>query len=140
MADVGSRHSSSAFAQSAGEAAELDAAAAVAGRPAATASSGTGFSGVGGPWHQTAVVANQPSDPYLMTGYDRKRLTVWSDHDTQITVEVDVDHQSGWHRYQVFDVVAGQPLEHEFPEWFSAHWVRLQSSQAATVTAVFRYE
>ena len=35
--------------------------------------------GVGGPWKDTAVEPGQPSDPYLMAGYDRKTLTVSHD-------------------------------------------------------------
>ncbi|MDQ3814687.1 MAG: hypothetical protein M3347_12145, partial [Armatimonadota bacterium] len=32
--------------------------------------------GRGGPWKDTAVKGGEPSDPYLMTGYDAKRLTL----------------------------------------------------------------
>ncbi|WP_417745914.1 hypothetical protein [Rosistilla oblonga] len=95
--------------------------------------------GHGGPWKSTAVSANAPSDPYLMTGYDRKTLTLEADADTQVTIEVDVDHQSGWHIYKTVDLKANQPLEFEFPEDFSAHWVRFRSSQGCTATAQLEY-
>ena len=32
--------------------------------------------GTGGPWKNSAIKAGVPSDPYLATGFDRKRLTV----------------------------------------------------------------
>ena len=35
--------------------------------------------GRGGPWLHTAVKADAPSDPYLMTGYDRKRIELAHD-------------------------------------------------------------
>ncbi len=96
--------------------------------------------GVGGPWLDSAVAAGGVSDPYLMTGYDRKTLSLQADRDTQIDIEVDFDHQSGWHRYRTVSLTAGRQQTIEFPDGFSAHWVRLRSSEAATVSAVFRYE
>ncbi|MCO8124339.1 hypothetical protein NHH03_21545 [Stieleria sp. TO1_6] len=95
--------------------------------------------GRGGPWKDTSVAAGEPSDPYLMTGYDRKRLQLSADRDVNITLQVDVDHQSGWHDYKTFSVKAGQPLEYEFPISFSAHWVRFQTDQACTTTAQLEY-
>ncbi|HOW65404.1 MAG TPA: hypothetical protein P5186_22130 [Candidatus Paceibacterota bacterium] len=35
--------------------------------------------GVGGPWKYSPVVANTPSDPYLMLGYERKVLELSHD-------------------------------------------------------------
>jgi hypothetical protein len=96
--------------------------------------------GKGGPWKLSSVMAGIPSDAYLMTGYDKKSLVIESDVDTQIVIEVDVDHQSGWHRYQTLDVKAGEPRLHEFPAAFSAHWVRLTSSANAVITAEFTYQ
>ena len=32
--------------------------------------------GEGGPWKDAAVKAGEPSDPYLMTGYEKKSLTL----------------------------------------------------------------
>jgi len=96
--------------------------------------------GKGGPWKSTAVKAGEPSDAYLMTGYDQKTLTLEADADTSIGVEVDVDHQTGWHHYLTLDVKAGQVKTYLFPRGYSAHWVRLISSREAKVTAQFSYE
>lgn len=96
--------------------------------------------GKGGPWKLSSVTAGKPSDAYLMTGYDQKSLVIESDVDTQIVIEVDVDHQSGWHRYQLLDVKANEASLHEFPTAFSAHWVRLTSSANAMITADFTYQ
>ena len=96
--------------------------------------------GMGGPWKSSPVSAGNPSDAYLMTGYDKKSLTIRSDVDTQIIIEVDIDHQTGWHRYQLLDVKANKPLIHEFPDAFSAHWVRLTSTANAVITAEFTYQ
>ena len=96
--------------------------------------------GRGGPWKETAVTAGRPSEPYLMTGYDRKTLTLRADRDVAVTVEVDFDHQSGWHTYRTFRLTADQPTTHVFPEGFSAHWLRTTADTACRATAWLVYE
>ncbi|MFG0254303.1 MAG: sulfatase, partial [Rhodopirellula sp. JB053] len=95
--------------------------------------------GVGGPWKNTKVTANEPSDPYLMTGYDSKTITLSSDVDTVFTIEVDFDHQTGFHDYLDIAVEGGESVEHVFPDSFSAHWIRVRSSETATATAQLVY-
>jgi hypothetical protein len=97
--------------------------------------------GVGGPWKDTDVRASAPSDQYLMTGYDRKRLDISHDADqaVEMTVEVNFDH-NGWREYAKISVPSGKAATHEFPDGFNAHWVRLKSSAACKATAVFTYE
>ncbi|MGB2560244.1 MAG: hypothetical protein ACPIG6_06585 [Akkermansiaceae bacterium] len=96
--------------------------------------------GVGGPWKNTEVKAGVPSDPYLMTGYDKKTLELTADKDCTVTVEVDIDHWTGFHPYKSFSLKAGEKLNYTFPESFSAHWVRVVSDQDVTATAIFTYE
>lgn len=96
--------------------------------------------GQGGPWKDSAVEAGKPSDPYLMTGYDHKTLTLTADQDVTVTLEVDVDHQSGWHTYRSVSLKAGQPWRYEFPESFSAHWVRFKANADCTATAWLIYD
>ncbi|MDT8389114.1 MAG: hypothetical protein RRC34_01225 [Lentisphaeria bacterium] len=96
--------------------------------------------GRGGPWKDTAVKAAVPSDPYLMTGYDRKTLELRADKDVTITLEVNVDHQSGWHRYKTFALKAGQTETYRFPPEYSAHWIRFISDTDCTATAWLTYE
>ena len=96
--------------------------------------------GQGGPWHETKVAANAPSDPYLMTGYDNKTLILKADKDVDVTLEVDVDHQSGWHKHHTLNVKAGRETRHTFDTGFSAHWVRLIADRPATITATFIYD
>jgi len=96
--------------------------------------------GVGGPWKDSQVEAEQPSDPYLMTGYDQKTLDVSSDTATDIRVEVDIDGTGTWRTYQTLGVGEGESKSLSFPESFQAYWVRLVSSQDATVTGQLTYE
>jgi hypothetical protein len=97
--------------------------------------------GRGGPWQNTSVEAGQPSDPYLMTGYDRKRLELSHDSEQSVTfaAEVDFDH-NGFHEYARIEVPRGRKGVHRFPRGFHAHWVRLVADQACRATATFIYE
>lgn len=96
--------------------------------------------GVGGPWKNTDVKAGVPSDPYLMTGYDKKILELTADQDCTISLEVDVDHWTGFHRYKSFKVKAGEKRTYEFPEGFAAHWGRVRADKDVNATAWFIYE
>ncbi len=98
--------------------------------------------GEGGPWKNTAVQTDQPSDAYLMAGYDKKRVTL--SHDAKgavdFTIEIDYLGDGTWDKYQTFPVAAGQKFEHAFPKGFEARWVRVTANQACQATATFRYE
>lgn len=98
--------------------------------------------GTGGPWKDTAVEPNEPSDPYLMAGYDRKslRLAHRAEVPVKMTVEVDVTGDGYWLPYRTFVVETGRPLEHQFPEAFAAYWVRLVADRSCRATAQFTYE
>lgn len=95
--------------------------------------------GIGGPWQDTAVAANTPSDPFLMYGYDRKELSLTSSAAATITVEVDFLADNTWSVYQSFSLAAGETLVHLFPAGFHAHWVRVTSDSATTASATFTY-
>ncbi len=97
--------------------------------------------GQGGPWSESAVRAGVPSDPYLMTGYDRKelRLSHTAAVPVRFHIEVDFAGTGQWAAYREFTVPAGKPLKHRFPDNFSAYWVRLVCDRDATATASFEY-
>ena len=96
--------------------------------------------GEGGPWKDKKIEANTYSDPYLMTGYDKKSVSLKADQDTEITMEIDIDGTGLWVNYKTFKIEAGKELNHQFPKAFSAYWVRVKSSKAAKATAWFVYE
>ena len=98
--------------------------------------------GSGGPWLNTAVEAGQPSDPYLMSGYDHKilRLSHHSAHPVRFTLETDITGDGHWVTYQSLEVPAGQAVTHVFPEEFGAYWVRVTASSKTTATATFTYD
>ena len=89
--------------------------------------------GQGGPWHEAAVRAGKPSDPYLMTGYENKQVQLSHDRPAAVrfTIEVDFLANGTWHTYQTLTVPAGQTVTHVFPDGFSAHWVRVKPTPTA---------
>jgi hypothetical protein len=98
--------------------------------------------GWGGPWRQTLVDPDQPSDPFLMTGFDKK--VVHLAHDSKgtvnFTIEVDFLGDGTWKEYGKVPVHPSTGYaHHEFPDGFSAHWVRLRTDRQCTATAYFMY-
>ena len=98
--------------------------------------------GFGGPWKNTAVEAGKPSDPYLMTGYDKKRLTLENHgkEPVRITVELDAAGDGRFAAYKDFTVAPGGSLEHRLPDWLNAYWLRTVSAKAGKVSAQLTYE
>jgi len=97
-------------------------------------------SGWGGPWWQSRVTAGEPSEPFLMTGFDRKCLHISSADATSLRVGIELDFQGPgvWHRYGEVSVADGYGC-HVFPAGLSAHWVRLVPHATCTATAQFFY-
>jgi hypothetical protein len=98
--------------------------------------------GVGGPWKDTAVKANVPSDAYLATGYDHKRLTLSHVGTEAVTFKVEADFTGTgrWHEVVTLAVKPGEKLEHKFPAAFGAYWLRLVADKDTTATVTFAYE
>ncbi|QDT62820.1 hypothetical protein [Calycomorphotria hydatis] len=95
----------------------------------------------GGPWKDTTVTPNEVSDPYLMTGFDHKQLTLSHDHEqpVAITVELDLTGHGDWVTYKTFDVEPGKELDYEFPKAFNAYWLRTKADKACRATAQLEY-
>jgi len=98
--------------------------------------------GRGGPWLATAVEPGEPSDPYLMAGYDRKTVELSHDaqEEVQFTLEVDPAANNAWLPYTTIRVPVGETVTHTFPTGYAAHWVRLKTDLACEATAVFDYQ
>jgi hypothetical protein len=97
--------------------------------------------GRGGPWLNTAVQANTPSDAYLATGYDQKRLTLSHQSKDPVTFKVEADFAGTgqWTEVVSRKVKPGEKREHKFPDAFGAYWLRVTASADTTVTAQFEY-
>lgn len=97
--------------------------------------------GWGGPWWETSVQAGEPSDSYLMTGFDKKCLHLCHERDESVefTVEVDFLGNGSWRAYETVTVPAKGYVHHEFPQAFSAHWVRLTPDKDCVATGYLVY-
>lgn len=95
--------------------------------------------GTGGPWKDSPVEANLPSDPYLMTAYDSKSLTLQTDKETVVTAELDVTGDGNWVVYRTFEMKPGVLTNHTFPESFSAYWIRFKADTNCQASAMLEY-
>jgi len=98
--------------------------------------------GRGGPWKDTEVNTGEPSDPYLMTGYDKKTLYLSHKGNETITVRVEVDITGTglWCTYEEITVPPNEEVVQTFPDGFQAYWLRTTANENTTVTAQLVYE
>jgi hypothetical protein len=97
--------------------------------------------GWGGPWWLSPVVPNEPSDPYLMTGFEHKCLHVENQGSAaaRIRIEIDFHGHGRFGEYATLAVDAGATVTHVFPTGLSAHWARVVSDVETTASAQFFY-
>lgn len=98
--------------------------------------------GWGSVWLRQAVKAGEYSDPFLMTGFDRKvaHLKQTSNEPVRFTIEIDFLGDGSWETYETITVPANGYKHHEFPAGFSAHWVRVRAERDCTATVSFNYQ
>jgi hypothetical protein len=95
--------------------------------------------GEGGVWKNTSVKAGVPSLPFLMTAYDKKKVSLTADKEVTITLEVDVD-LNGWQKFKTITLTPGKTVEYVFPDGYSAHWIRATADKDCKATVWFTYE
>ena len=98
--------------------------------------------GWGGPWWNTPVKAGEVSDPFLMTGFDKKVVHIAHDANEEVTFVVEVDFlgDGSWRPYKSFTVSPPENYaHHEFPDGFSAHWVRVRVDKDCVATVYLFY-
>ena len=96
--------------------------------------------GEGGPWSNTKVKTGTPSDPYLMTGYDKKALSISAAAPCKITAQVDLTGNGDWVDYETFLIEdVNQEATHTFRPDFQAYWIRFISDTATSVSAHLVY-
>ena len=98
--------------------------------------------GFGGPWKNTAVQKGIPSDPYLMTGYDKKtlRLTNHGAKPVRVSALLDVAGDGRVSAYRTFEISAGAEVTHAFEPWLNAYWVRFVADEDGVLSAQLTYE
>lgn len=97
--------------------------------------------GQGGPWKESAVQRDVPSDPYLIGFYDNKSLEISHDSNKAVTFSLEVEPigHGPWMGYKEITVPAGETVHFTFPESFQSRWIRFKSSDACTATTWLTY-
>ena len=97
--------------------------------------------GWGGPWWENHVEKDQVSDPFLMTGFDKKVVHIKNDseHPVNFKIEIDFLGNGSWVEYMTIPVGGNGYRHHEFPDGFSAHWVRVKVDNDCVATVYFMY-
>lgn len=98
-------------------------------------------SGSGGVWYQTPVKAGELSDPYLMTGFDKKSVHFYHDsrESVEFTIETDFMGNGDFKKFHTISVKPDEYLHYEFPDAYSANWMRIKSSKACKATVLIIY-
>lgn len=94
--------------------------------------------GHGGPWLDVEVKKGVPSDPYLMTGYDRKTVSMRASVEAAITLEIDITGCGTWAKLKNYKV--GADSVKDDLSSIRAYWVRAVSDRDCTATVQFVYE
>ncbi|RLD33702.1 MAG: hypothetical protein DRI73_05045, partial [Bacteroidetes bacterium] len=98
--------------------------------------------GEGGPWKNTDIKANIPSDPYLIGFYDKKELSLshLSTEAVSFTIEVEPVGHGSWMIYKEVTVPWGETFKLNFPDNFQSRWIRFSSNKDCKATAWLIYE
>lgn len=98
--------------------------------------------GIGGPWCNSDVKANVPSDPYLIAYYDKKSMVISHKLSEAISIKVEVDPTGNgdWMEYMTLDIAPHKMISYDFPESFQGRWIRFVSDKDANVNVSLVYE
>jgi hypothetical protein len=97
--------------------------------------------GYGGVWYDTQVVSGELSDPYLMNGFDKKSVHLCHDSKevVQFTIQTDFMGNGDFHDYLTLTVKPGDYVHYEFPDAYSAIWMRIKVNKSCKSTAIINY-
>ena len=98
--------------------------------------------GHGGPWINTKVEANTPSDAYLFSTYDSKTLTLSHTSSESVTFKIEFDPtgDNSWITYKSVQVKSKEKLIIQLPKNVQARWIRFQTDKATTATTWLEYK
>ncbi len=88
--------------------------------------------GRGAVWLDEAVKANEPSDPFMFTGYEQRMLHLAHDAGVPVTFTIEVDRAGNgqWTTLRTFDVPASGYAWTMFAEQEKGTWARIKSARA----------
>lgn len=97
--------------------------------------------GYGGPWKNTLVKADVPSDPYLIAFYDKRSLELSHQANEPVTFRIEVEPagHGPWMLYKKITVKPGEKFRYEFPPDVQARWIRFSTNRNCLATAWLDY-
>ncbi|GAA4436731.1 hypothetical protein [Bremerella cremea] len=98
--------------------------------------------GRGSVWAADQVQANEPSDPYLFSGFQHRSLCLLHGNKQPVTFTLQVDREGNdqWSELTQITVPAGETVWHAFDEKETGVWLRVVTDQACEqATAQFQY-
>ena len=95
--------------------------------------------GRGGVWMDTSVKAGVASDPFLMTGFDRKKLTLSADRAVSVKIEIDITGSGTWIELKRYALAADKAVTDDLSA-IRAYWIRATADAdcVATMQMVYR--
>lgn len=97
--------------------------------------------GQGAFWPEKNVRANEPSDPYLFNGYDKKSLSLTQTSHKQVMVklELDLTGDGFWVPYKTVKVKSGEMEQLDLSDAVSGYWIRATADRDCVLTTVLDY-
>lgn len=98
--------------------------------------------GKGGPWLNSTVIANTPSDSYLYGFYDDRTLDLSHQSNGAVTFSIQFDPtgDNEWVNYKSFIVKANEKFHFKFPKNIQARWIRFVTDSNTIATAWLDYQ
>ena len=98
--------------------------------------------GHGGPWIDTNVKKGEWSDPYLLSHYENKTLTLSHNSNKAVTFTVECDPTGDgiWMKYATYKVQPGEKLVNILPAKYIARWIRFSIDTDCDVTTWLEYK
>lgn len=98
--------------------------------------------GQGGPWKNSDVKANEPSDPYLFGFYDQRKLSLSHNagFSVKFTIQMEPVGHGPWMTWKEVVVGPGETFEHSFEPGLQARWIRLIADKNCVATAWLEYK
>jgi len=98
--------------------------------------------GWGGPWVADRVRANEPSEPYLLAGFEKRVVHLSHDKASPVTftLEIDTRGDGNWSKYKSVLVSTSGYAYHVIPSDVKGEWIRVKAdSDVSSATAYFHY-
>ncbi|MDZ7604338.1 MAG: hypothetical protein U5K79_01850 [Cyclobacteriaceae bacterium] len=97
--------------------------------------------GQGGPWKNSDIKANEPSDPYLFGFYDQRKLSLSHNagFSVKFTIQMDPVGHGPWMNWKEVTVAPGETFEYSFESGFQARWIRFIADKNCEATAWLEY-